>query len=82
MKVKVTEQGLTIPKELLEGIQKLKIRKENHHIVLIPTEETDPIEQLDTQPTLAEDVIAHQRAIRCKMWRFGVGCRLRRRQVR
>ena len=61
MKVKVTEQGLTIPKELLEGIQEFEIRKENHHIVLIPTEETYPIEQLDTQPTLAEDAIAHQK---------------------
>ena len=46
MKVKVTEQGLMIPKELLVGIQEFEIRKENHHIVLIPTDETDSIEQL------------------------------------
>ncbi len=43
MKVRVTEQGLMIPKELLEGIQEFEIRKENHQIVLIPTVEPDPM---------------------------------------
>lgn len=49
MKVKVTEQGLIIPKELLEGIREFEIKKENHHIVLVPTEEVDSMEQLHTQ---------------------------------
>jgi hypothetical protein len=52
MKVRVTEQGLMIPKELLEGIQEFEIRKENHHFVLIPTVETDPIWQLGSNPIL------------------------------
>ncbi|MCY7276932.1 MAG: hypothetical protein LH702_25185 [Phormidesmis sp. CAN_BIN44] len=43
MKVKVTEEGLVIPKELLEGIQEFEIRKENHQLVLIPTVEPDPM---------------------------------------
>lgn len=50
MKVKVTEQGLTIPKELLEGIQEFEVRKENNYFVLIPTVETDPIWQLGSNP--------------------------------
>lgn len=37
MKVKVTEQGLLIPKELLEGFQEFEVQKENHQIVLTPT---------------------------------------------
>ena len=37
MKVKVTEQGLMIPKEWLEGIQEVEVRIENHRIVLVPT---------------------------------------------
>ncbi len=43
MKVKVTEQGLMISKELLEGIQEFEIRKEHHHFVLIPTVASDPM---------------------------------------
>jgi hypothetical protein len=54
MKVRVTEQGLMIPKELLEGIQEFEIRKENHHFVLIPTVETDPIWQLGSNPISLE----------------------------
>ncbi|MCY7276933.1 MAG: hypothetical protein LH702_25190 [Phormidesmis sp. CAN_BIN44] len=50
MSVKVTEEGLVIPKELLEGIQEFEVRKENHQIVLIPMEESDPIWQLGSNP--------------------------------
>ncbi len=50
MKVKVTEQGLLIPKELLEGFQEFEVQKENHQIVLTPTEEPDPIWQLGSNP--------------------------------
>lgn len=64
MKVKVTEQGLTIPKEWLEGIQEVEVRIENHQIVLvptvvippraIPTVEPDPIWQLGSHPIALE----------------------------
>lgn len=43
MRVKVTEQGLVIPKELLEGIQEVEIRRENHQIILVPMTEPDPM---------------------------------------
>ena len=43
MKIKVTEQGLVIPKELLEGIQEFEIRREDFKIVVIPIIKLDPI---------------------------------------
>ena len=36
MNVEVTEQGLLIPKELLEGIDEVEIRQEQNTIVIIP----------------------------------------------
>ncbi|MDX2242829.1 MAG: hypothetical protein NW224_19290 [Leptolyngbyaceae cyanobacterium bins.302] len=50
MKVRVTEQGLLIPTELLDGFQEFEVQKENHQIVLTPTEEADPIWQLGSNP--------------------------------
>ncbi len=41
MRVKVTEQGLVIPQELLEGIQEVESCREDEHIVLIPILESD-----------------------------------------
>ena len=34
MRVNVTEQGLVIPKEFLEGVQSVEIRRENNQIIL------------------------------------------------
>ena len=50
MRFKVTEQGLVIPKELLEGIQEVEIRREDHQIILVPMAELDPIWDLDSNP--------------------------------
>jgi hypothetical protein len=50
MKVKVTEQGLTIPKEWLEGIQEVEVRIENHQIVLVPTVVIPPREVPTVEP--------------------------------
>ncbi|WP_416672340.1 AbrB/MazE/SpoVT family DNA-binding domain-containing protein [Egbenema bharatensis] len=52
MKVKVTEQGIVIPKEFLEGISTVEVYKEADRIVLIPTseEERDPIWGLGSDP--------------------------------
>ena len=50
MQVNVTEQGLLIPKEFLEGIRAVEIRRENDQIILIPTELDDPIWGLGSEP--------------------------------
>ncbi len=43
MKAKVTEQGVVIPKELLEGVEEVEILKEGNLLVIVPTTEGDPI---------------------------------------
>jgi hypothetical protein len=50
MKVSVTEQGVLIPKEFLEGIRVVEIRRENDQIILTPTAEDDPIWGLGSKP--------------------------------
>lgn len=50
MKATVTEQGLTIPKEFLEGIREVEIQKENNRISIIPLPERDPIFNLGIHP--------------------------------
>lgn len=50
MKAKVTEQGLVIPKELLEGVDEVEIRKENGLIVVMPITEGDPLLELGKHP--------------------------------
>ena len=52
MKTKVTEQGLLIPKELLEGFYEVEIRKEDHRLLIIPIAEDDPIRRLGREPLL------------------------------
>jgi hypothetical protein len=54
MKTKVTEQGLLIRKEFLEGFDEVEIRKENHQLLIVPVSEEDPILQLGREPVLAE----------------------------
>jgi len=54
MKTKVTEQGLLIPKELLEGFDEVEIRKQNHQVLIVPASESDPILQLGREPILAD----------------------------
>jgi virulence-associated protein VagC len=46
MKVTVTEQGILVPKSLLEGIQEVEIRKQNGTIVIVPIVQEGPIFQL------------------------------------
>jgi virulence-associated protein VagC len=52
MKVRVTEQSVVIPRELLEGIEEVEIRSENGRILLIPSLERDPILELGTHPVI------------------------------
>jgi hypothetical protein len=50
MKTKVTEQGLLIPKQLLDGVEEVEIRKGQGVILIIPTTSVDPILELGMQP--------------------------------
>jgi len=50
MKAKVTEQGLLIPKQLLQGIQEVEIRRKNGVLLIVPIGKTDPILQLGSEP--------------------------------
>ena len=49
MKAQVTEDGVTIPKALLEGVDAVEIRKENNVITVVPLLD-DPILGLGSQP--------------------------------
>jgi len=50
MKSKVTKRGVTIPKEMLVGVEEVEIRKEDHRIVILPVIESDPILNLGKHP--------------------------------
>ena len=50
MRTEVTDQGLLIPKTLLEGISEVEIRKENGVILIVPLPREDPILLLGTDP--------------------------------
>ena len=54
MKVRVSEEGLTIPKLFLEGIDVVEIRKEGKQILVVPLVD-DPISGLGSQP-LNDDI--------------------------
>ncbi|HXG86582.1 MAG TPA: hypothetical protein VNI84_21370 [Pyrinomonadaceae bacterium] len=50
MKTEVTEQGVVIPKHLLQGIKEVEIRKEKNVINVIPLFVQDPILSLGKEP--------------------------------
>ena len=54
MSIKVSEQGVLIPKQLLEGIEEVEIRKENNIILIIPVRIQDPIVNLGKFPVDVE----------------------------
>lgn len=43
MKAKVTKEGLVIPKQLLEGVEEVEIRKEENLIVVVLISKDDPM---------------------------------------
>jgi virulence-associated protein VagC len=47
---KVTEEGVLIPKRLLQGIDEVDIRKEDGAILVVPVTGADPIFELGKQP--------------------------------
>ncbi len=50
MKAKVTKRGVVIPKELLEGVDEVEIRKEDGVILVVPIVGEDPIWGLGKNP--------------------------------
>jgi virulence-associated protein VagC len=50
MKVKVAENGLVIPKEFLDGVDEVEIRKTDKLVVIVPTTRGDPILELGQIP--------------------------------
>lgn len=55
MKTEVTEQGITIPKQLLEGVKEVEIRKEKNYILVIPLLGEDPIFRFGKNP-VSDDI--------------------------
>ena len=50
MRTKVTENGVLIPKEWLEGIDEVDIQKAQNMILVVPVQAGDPILDLGKQP--------------------------------
>lgn len=54
MRAKVTHQGVLIPKQWLEGIDEVEIRREQTLIVIEPVVVEDPILRLGTDPIVTD----------------------------
>lgn len=54
MRTKVTDAGVVIPRQWLEGVDEVEIRQERNVIVIIPVPKDDPILTLGTQPILTD----------------------------
>jgi hypothetical protein len=50
MRTKVTENGVLIPKEWLEGMDEVDIQKTQNLIIVVPVQADDPILGLGKQP--------------------------------
>lgn len=50
MRTKVTESGVLIPKEWLEGIDEVEIQQAQNMIIVVPVPRGDPILDLGKQP--------------------------------
>jgi len=61
MRTKVTENGVLIPKEWLEGIDEVDIQQTQNMIIVVAVQADDPILTLGTQPILldVEDASLH-----------------------
>jgi len=53
IKANITEQGLLISKEWLDGVEKVEVRKKDTVITIIPVEKDDPIFKLGKTPVTA-----------------------------
>lgn len=61
MRITVTEQGVLIPKQLLEGIREVEIRNQQGILLVLPIVDDDPILQLGKEPITdaVEDASIH-----------------------
>ena len=50
IRINATAQGVLIPRQLLEGIEEVTIKKEDGVIVIVPTVQNDPIWNLGKDP--------------------------------
>jgi hypothetical protein len=50
MRTKVSENGVLIPKAMLEGIDEVDIQKAHSTIIVVPVQADDPILNLGKQP--------------------------------
>ncbi len=55
MKTQVTEEGVSIPKQMLEGVKEVEIRKEKNYILVIPLSSEDPIFRFGKTP-VSDDI--------------------------
>jgi hypothetical protein len=53
MRTKVSENGVVIPRELLEGVTEVDIRKQNGIIVVVPAGKDDPIYDIGKNPVVS-----------------------------
>ncbi|MUL37089.1 hypothetical protein [Gloeocapsopsis dulcis] len=61
MRIIVTEQGVLIPKQLLEGIREVEVRNQQGILLVLPIAESDPILQLGQEPItdVVDDASTH-----------------------
>lgn len=50
MRSKVTEQGVTLPKQWFQGVAEVEIQREEDRIVVVPVRGDDPIARLGSDP--------------------------------
>ncbi len=50
MKARVTEEGVLVPKEMLEGMDEVEIHRENGMVVIVPVRAYDPIFDISKNP--------------------------------
>ena len=54
MKLKVTERGVTIPRHLLPNVDEVDVRNEGGVLVVVPSEDEDPIFGLGRNPVTSD----------------------------
>jgi virulence-associated protein VagC len=54
MKTRVTEQGIIIPRDMLEGLDEVEIRKQDGMIIIVPAGTDNPIFNIGKNPIDAD----------------------------
>ncbi len=56
MRAKVTEQGVIVPRQMLEGVSEVQIRREGSTVLVVPVDTGDPIFDLGKRPVTDERI--------------------------